>query len=103
MKILNAFMLEVLKDNRDICQIPDNELNTIICKYIINVRQSDGCLVCLKYSLSLSLVGPGIMSAWRHSVSGYWACCSSSCKTWAITKSKIIEIYARSQIMNLIP
>ena len=35
-------MLEVLKDNRDICQIPDNELNTIICKYIINVRQSDG-------------------------------------------------------------
>ena len=28
MKILNAFMLEVLKDNRDICQIPDNEHNT---------------------------------------------------------------------------
>ena len=42
MKILNAFMLEVLKDNRDICQIPDNQLNTLICKYIINVRQSDG-------------------------------------------------------------
>jgi hypothetical protein len=35
-------MLEVLKDNRDICQIPDNELNTIICKCIINVRQRDG-------------------------------------------------------------
>jgi hypothetical protein len=42
MKIVNAFMLEVLKDNRDICQIPDNELNTIICKLIINVRQRDG-------------------------------------------------------------
>jgi hypothetical protein len=42
MKMLNAFMLEVLKDNRDICQIPDNELNTIICKFIINVRQRNG-------------------------------------------------------------
>ena len=42
MKMLNAFMLEVLKDNRDICQIPDNELNTIICKFIINVCQRNG-------------------------------------------------------------
>jgi hypothetical protein len=42
MKILNAFMLEVLKDNRDICQIPDNELNTIICEFIINVHQRNG-------------------------------------------------------------
>jgi hypothetical protein len=42
MKILNAFMLQVLKDNRDICQIPDNELNTIICEFIINVHQRNG-------------------------------------------------------------
>jgi hypothetical protein len=42
MKIVNAFLLEVLKDNRDICQITDNELITIICTCIINVRQRDG-------------------------------------------------------------
>ena len=42
MKIVNAFLLEVLKDNRDICHIPDNEHNAKICKFIINVRQRDG-------------------------------------------------------------
>ena len=52
--MLNAFMLEILKDNRDICQIPDNELNTIICKLIINIRQRDGSEYDLTQSMKFS-------------------------------------------------
>jgi hypothetical protein len=54
MKMLNAFILEILKDNIDICQIPDNELNTIICKLIMNIRQRDGSEYELTQSMKLS-------------------------------------------------
>ncbi|CAG2216131.1 unnamed protein product [Mytilus edulis] len=42
MKILNEFMNSALDDTRDICVIQPRELNSIICKFLINVRTKSG-------------------------------------------------------------
>lgn len=39
MEILIDFMKNAVKDSKDVCQIPSVELNTMICKFLINVCQ----------------------------------------------------------------
>ena len=41
-KILIEFLANILGETRDICKIPAVELNTIICKFVINLHQRDG-------------------------------------------------------------